>query len=247
MIMNSKLIFSLLLASSLLGGCARMLTPQGDDKYDCNRKENPNSPYCHSFKAIDQATRNPLPVTRYDAVTNMNTVDQYTGVAPSSGATPPPNGTEKQGDPSKFPGRGTPMFYSTIQQSNGSVSEYAQRLPRDGAPIREVAPIQRVWVKKHRDSSDRLIGTTVVYAELGSNHWAGFDAVPGSRVNGASTGKQVFPHITPTPGVISKLMPAPQQGAGQTKNEFQQPGVTQAENLEQHPASEQMGETSLPQ
>jgi hypothetical protein len=239
--MNTKVVFALLIASSFLGGCARMLTPQGDDKYDCNRKENPDSPYCHSFKAIDSATKAPLPVTRYDAMTNMSTVDQYTGVAPGKDSS-------KSTDPLSSPSRyHMPVFYSSVQQSNGAQAEYIQKQPRDGAPIREIAPIQRIWVKRHRDSSDRLIGTTVVYAELGENRWAGFDPVENGKRTSSSTNRQIVPHLPAAKESATTPKAAPAQPSGsRTGAKFQQPGSNQAEDLETHPASQEMGESSLP-
>lgn len=239
--MKTRFVFAILAASTLMGGCARMLTPQGDDKYDCNRKENPNSPYCHSFKAIDTATKAPLPETKYDSMTNMAVVDKLTGVAPTG------NSSSSEQSNSQSSGR-APVFYSSIQQSNGSDSGYAQKQPRDGMPIREAAPIQRVWVKKHRDSSDRLIGTTVVYAELGQNRWAGFDQPGQAGRADAVASKRVVPHVASNKPESTTNKPQPDSARSESEIKFQQPGsrAVPGENLEQRPASEQMGETELP-
>ena len=72
------------IASALasLGGCASMFNPIGDNKYDCNRKENPDSPYCHSFRSVERATSNDIPDSRYDQSMSIAEIDKLTGIAP---------------------------------------------------------------------------------------------------------------------------------------------------------------------
>ena len=55
-----------LLFALALTGCARVLTPIGEERYDCNRKEDPSSPYCHSFRGVEEGTAGPMPDSRFD-------------------------------------------------------------------------------------------------------------------------------------------------------------------------------------
>ena len=74
-------------ATFTLSACTSLLTPLGSDKYDCNRKENPASPYCHSFRSVADGTNTPMPDSRYDAAVRIADVDQLAGIAPPAGTT----------------------------------------------------------------------------------------------------------------------------------------------------------------
>lgn len=74
-----------------LEGCASMFTPIGENKYDCNRKENPDSPYCHSFRSVEKATSNDIPDSRYDQNMSIADIDQLTGIAPVNNKQPGAN------------------------------------------------------------------------------------------------------------------------------------------------------------
>lgn len=77
------LLRSVLALSALaLAGCASVLTPLGQEKFDCNRSENPSSRYCHSFAAVEKGTSGAIPPSRFDTALRMSEHDQLTGIAP---------------------------------------------------------------------------------------------------------------------------------------------------------------------
>ena len=174
----------LLLLPALLSGCASLFTPQGSEHFDCNRKENADSPYCHSFRGATDSTNTPLPKTRYDESVSMSEADRLQGIAPAA----------------------TGSNANTSAPSGGNAPDYLPGVGRapsmNGAPVREAPVIQRVWIKQHVDSNDMLVGDTVVYKEIIAPHWSGFPTTTTKNDDGTET----FPHFpaeTPDPGKLS--------------------------------------------
>ncbi len=166
-----------LLIPTLLSGCASLFTPQGSEHFDCNRKENADSPYCHSFRGATESTNATLPKTRYDESVSMSEADRLQGIAPTA----------------------------TTKTTSGNTSDYLPGVGRaeslNGAPVREAPVIQRVWIKQHVDSNDMLVGDTVVYKEIIAPHWSGFPIRTGKNDDSAEN----FPHFpaeTPDPGKL---------------------------------------------
>ena len=56
-----------LCAVPVLSGCPAAFNPIGSNSYDCNRKQDPSSIYCHSFKAVEASTNGELPPSRFDS------------------------------------------------------------------------------------------------------------------------------------------------------------------------------------
>jgi len=150
-----------------LTGCTAMFTPLGDENYDCNRKENPDSPYCHSFRSVEQGTNKPLPDSRYDDPISIADLDRRVGIAPSATAAKPQD----------VPSSATrPSASATVNDGRGSKPQPALGQPAEGAPVRTGPLVVRTWVKRHVDNDDRLVAATYVYKEVQPAHWTGFEA-----------------------------------------------------------------------
>ena len=179
-------------AAGLLSGCASVLTPLGDNHYDCNRKENPQSPYCHSFKAVEESTAGAIPRSRYDETLRLSDLDRLTGIAPSSAVASAP--TESQsGAPRRQRSPGAAgIGHGGAPMSSGSLPE--------GIPVRLGPVVQRVWVKRFVDANDLLVGETVIYKEIMPSRWSGFEAVDPLRVDAraASFPAGIYPHRPPS-------------------------------------------------
>lgn len=156
-----------------------MLTPIGSNTYDCNRKENPASPYCHSFKAVEASTEGEIPPSRFDREMSLRDHDRLIGIAPDS-ASPVEKST---GQPNQQAGN-----------RNGVATPLQSRATSlDGVPVRVGPVIQRVWIKRFATNNDALIGDTVVYKEIVPPHWSG--VAPVNVGSGKSTvDPGVYPH-----------------------------------------------------
>jgi len=233
--MINKLLIAISLGAllSLLGGCVNMLTPLGENKYDCNRKEDPDSKFCHSFRAVDQSTAGTLPESRYDTLINFNEYDRLTGIAPPAVADTPKFGGERS---------------STLPPEKGfsggqSGVSGAVRLPLphqvgdtsriDGLPVRIGPIVQRYWIKSFTTADDSLVQSTVVYKETVPTHWAGF---PVSSKQG-QPGRTNYPHKPQEPTRPSAVQQQDQSRAG---NGFIQP--TSQPNTQRNPATLPAGE-----
>ena len=62
-----------LIVLATVSGCS--FAPIGENRFDCNRKDNPNA-YCRSIKALERSTQGELPETRYEKQFNMQDYDR---------------------------------------------------------------------------------------------------------------------------------------------------------------------------
>lgn len=150
-------------------GCAQLLTPLGAENYDCNRKENPASPYCHSFRAVADGTNTPIPDSRYDAAVKLEDADRMNGIAPSAPAISDSNAQR-------------PQRFDELPEAQRRAA-LAPRppgplAPPDGSPVRVAPLVQRTWIKRHVEQGDRLVGSTYLYKEVTRGHWQGFAEAP---------------------------------------------------------------------
>ncbi len=182
---SASLIFRFVLMTCILasaGGCATLFNPVGENKYDCNRKENPDSPYCHSFRSVEQATSNDVPASRYDEKMSIAEIDKLTGIAPLN----------KQSGPSSSPlpaaydlhetlgltavqRVGVPVSLTTTTALTPNILSEQDTNPAlpAGTPVRIGPVVQRVWIKSFNDRNDMLTSDQVVYKEVVPTHWAG--------------------------------------------------------------------------
>lgn len=195
-----------------LGACTSALTPLGENSYDCNRKENPASPYCHSFRSVERGTTGPLPDSRYDQVMRLSDHDRLTGIAPdsqaSTGATPASAAQQ-------------PSQLSPQQAPATRAAKPVADAPE--VPVRVGPLVQRVWVKRHVDANDMLISETHLYKEIVPAHWSG--VVAGDRSSG--TAAAVYPH-RPAGGTEPPSPKPSRDGAAPPPTEFVQPGAPKA-------------------
>lgn len=164
---------SLLLCALTLQGCANWFTPVGENKFDCNRRQDPNSPYCKSFKAVEGSTNGSIPDSRFDEVYKLSDYDKLMGIAPVKKI-----GVKADGVPT------TPLLPHLANTANEKL---------EGRPVREAAVVQRVWIKRFVDENDQLIDGVVVYREVIGTRWTGFGETDASRMRGVAT----YPHKPP--------------------------------------------------
>lgn len=219
------------LLASLLAGCANWLLPVGESKYDCNRKENPSSPYCHSFKAVVESTNGTLPDSRYDQTVGIAELDRLAGI----------------GDTRAAAAISRPTAGVVLPATRGSEGKTDAL---EGRPVRKGPVVQRVWIKHFVDDDDSLVGDVKVYRELVPSHWDGFPAAG----NNAATTANGYPHIVKgatapmkqVPGAFPAVAAAgtAQVGTPTTNNEFSQPTSVTAESA---PAPADESRASMPQ
>jgi conjugal transfer pilus assembly protein TraV len=77
----------------VLTGCSSAFNPMGSNSYDCNRKQDPSSPFCHSFKAVEASTNGELPDSRFDTELKFSDYDKATDIAPTGNASGRSGGT----------------------------------------------------------------------------------------------------------------------------------------------------------
>ena len=237
-----------------LQGCTSILTPLGENHYDCNRKENPQSPYCHSFKSVEASTAGPIPRSRYDETLRISEIDQLTGIAPTAVGVGVSNGQSMSAV--------APSSTVSVVPAMAPAMSLAPLL--EGLPVRLGPVVQRVWVKRFVDTNDLLVGDTVIYKEIMGSRWSGFEAAdPMRQAPSRAAGGQssTYPHRAPTAsnGVIKALdgsspssaNPSPQirDAAGRpARPEFNQPGAKASEPAELAPVpATESGTTSMPQ
>lgn len=146
-------------------GCAQLLTPLGAENYDCNRKENPASPYCHSFRAVADGTNTPIPDSRYDEAVKLEDADRMNGIAPSSPAATDNNAQRPQR---------VDELPEAQRRAARAPRPQGPLAPPDGSPVRVAPLVQRTWIKRHVEQGDRLVGSTYLYKEVTRGHWQGF-------------------------------------------------------------------------
>lgn len=225
---NTKLlsIAFALCAVPLLSGCPAAFNPIGSNSYDCNRKQDPSSIYCHSFKAVEASTNGELPPSRFDSDLNFSQYDKATDIAPvrqrDAAASPIRSGS---GEPVTLGSGGAATQGSARSETLNAAA--VDGMP-DGMPVREGPVIQRTWIKHFVDGNDMLTSDTTVYKEIVRSRWSGFD---GGNPAGAARG--VYPHKpadskTPeaprpsqppqpdTPQRTDFIQPGPQASAGES-------------------------------
>lgn len=205
-----------------LSACTSLLTPLGSDKYDCNRKENPASPYCHSFRSVADGTNTPMPDSRYDAAVRIADVDQLAGIAPPAATTGSSDaGAHRERSAADIIAAGGPATARAPRQP-GTTS------PTDATPVRVAPLVQRTWVKRHVEQGDRLVGSTYLYKEVTRGHWEGFVETSSGSDSGAGP---VKPHFPPEdePSGIRAAAGAASKGAtalvSRVKSSLSQPGL----------------------
>lgn len=212
---------ALIATVALLQGCASAFNPVGESKFDCNRKQDPKSPFCRSFKSVEAATAADLPKSRFDQEFTLSENDRMTGIAPDEDKSTPPNQN----------------ISKTILPHQANYGK-----PIAGAPVREGPVIQRVWVKRFVDGDDLLTENTIVYKEIRGTRWAGFDA--------ASTGKsgqlRNYPHKTPAPTPATRLQSKDVEKPQDT-TDFKQPGDNLSWQEETATSPAASGDTTMPQ
>jgi conjugal transfer pilus assembly protein TraV len=212
-------------------GCSSVLTPLGENHYDCNRKENPDSLYCHSFRSVESATAGAIPDSRYDEQLNISEHDKLTGIAPTSA------GKAGQKDTSD-------SSLSSTHNDNAIVPHQLGGTHLDGLPVREGPVVQRVWIKRFVDSQDLLTSDTYVYKEVVPTHWSGFDV--NYQQQGSFSG--IYPHKPAAP-VAGKLLTAQKSNSdlkAPAHNDFIQPGPKQSESGETATAPAENGANTMP-
>ena len=218
----ARLLLAAGVATFTLSACTSLLTPLGSDKYDCNRKENPASPYCHSFRSVADGTNTPMPDSRYDAAVRIADVDQLAGIAPPAA---------KPGS-SDAPAR-RERSTADIIAAAGPATTRAPRQPgatggTDATPVRVAPLVQRTWVKRHVEQGDRLVGSTYLYKQISQGHWEGFVETSGGTDSG---GAPLKPHFPPDdePIGIRAAAGAASKGAtalvSRVKSSLSQPGL----------------------
>lgn len=153
----SAAIVAVLLAT-LLAGCS--FNPIGESTFDCNRKENP-SEYCRSFKALEKSTSGPLPESRFDKEFRMSDYDRATGIAP----------IEAKAQAASTGAVGAASLPLLPHQRTSAAGDTLE-----GMPLRKAPVVQRVWIKRFVDENDSLQDDMLVYREIRSGRWSGFDA-----------------------------------------------------------------------
>ena len=208
----------------MLAGCSSAFNPIGSNTYDCNRKQDPSSIYCHSFKAVESSTNEELPDSRFDAELKFSQYDKATEIAPVKSS----SGSAMKGGA----GESVSVGRGVIQAQLGG----ADVATADDTPVREGPVVQRTWIKHFVDSNDARVGDTVVYKEIVPTHWAGFDGGDPQSVE-----HNLYPHKptdTKIASTAARAAPAPSQ-----QSDFIQPGTGSA--MSESPSSSQA--MSMPQ
>jgi hypothetical protein len=205
-------------ATLTVSACTSMLTPLGAEYYDCNRKENPSSPYCHSFRSVANGTNAEIPDSRYDATVRIADVDRLAGIAPTASES-------NREAPLTAPAVGSSAGAQLPRAPQGAVVSLG--VQREGAPVRVAPLVQRTWVKRHVEQGDRLVGSTYLYTEVTRAHWEGY--AESSNAPGAAR-DVLRPHLPDddASGVRAAANTVNKTAtgiAGRVKSSLSQPGV----------------------
>lgn len=234
--MIAKRLFAALIGvviSVSLAGCVNMLTPIGENKYDCNRKEDPDSKFCHSFRAVDQSTAGALPESRYDTLINFNEYDRLTGIAPPAASSPPNSGGSAEVKAVQWKGLSGEQTSGNAPAKLPLPHQVGDTSRIEGLPVRIGPIVQRYWIKSFTTADDSLVQSTVVYKETVPTHWAGFP-VSNKLKQSSNTN---YPH---RPQENTKIAPVPSQDQSRAGNGFIQP--TTQQNTQKNPATPPAGE-----
>lgn len=199
-------------AAASLAGCASAFNPIGDSKYDCHRKQNPDSFYCRSFAGVEASTHGELPETRYSKPFSIRKQDELQNMAPTGTDAAEPM---RSVDGVRFVGNaGQPMSASA-----GSAPKSLA-----GQPVRMAPIVQRTWIKRHVTADDMLIENTVVYKERQPTRWAGFEHVAADT---AAASRVLYPHKPLQKKETSAAIGAPDSDPHASKDnvKFAQPGI----------------------
>lgn len=224
-IFHCRTLPAALVGVALLGGCSAAFNPIGSNTYDCNRKQDPTSIYCHSFRAVEASTNGELPDSRFDTELRFGDYDKATDIAPVGSGT----GERKGARVSGGAGEAVSIGRGALPGLGGP----AVPIP-DGTPVREGPVVQRTWIKHYVDSNDARIGDMVVYKEVAATHWAGFD---GSDPESAQ--RRMYPHKGDDVKVAQAVQPGSRgqaQGAA-AQSDFIQPGPAAAQAVADNPSS----------
>lgn len=208
-------IHSSLVVAAIAGlqGCASSLNPVGESKFDCNRKQDPSSPYCKSFKAVEASTNGIIPQSRFDKEFNMSDRDRLLKISPDD--EPASNAQSSQSSA------------AVVADKSLLPHQVRKNMPLDGLPVREGPLVQRVWIKRFVDGNDVLTENVTVYKEIKSTRWAGFQ----NSAQNIET-SQSYPHRA-SPSEVT--LPGP-SFKPQSNSEFKQPGVSQVNESATEPA-----------
>lgn len=192
-----------------LTGCSSAFNPIGSNTYDCNRKQDPSSIYCHSFKAVEASTNGELPDSRFDRELKFTQYDKATEIAPV--------GDGSQASLKSGSGEAVVTSAGGLPHLGGLASP-----PQDGMPVREGPVVQRTWIKHFVDANDMMTGDTTVYKEIVPTRWAGFDGG-----DPAGTQQGLYPHRS----VETKVSTAPKAEPDVSqRTDFIQPGSMTSAN-----------------
>lgn len=212
-----KINFILITATALsITGCASLFNPVGDNKFDCNRKQDPNSPYCRSFKAVEKGTEGPVPASRFDREFDLTEQDKLNKIAP-----------DKTSDKS----------IKTDPQQTRIVSLPHLKNDADHDPsiensaVRQAPIIQKIYINRWVDENDSLHEDTVVSREVIPTRWAGFPAIGvGAQSNTKLIGN--YPHVDEDAFVdksSQQVIKSPTKGTvniqSSSDSDYKQPGV----------------------
>ena len=142
-IQRASCLVLLLIAVLSLSACADMMAPQGVSKFDCNRKEDPSSEYCRSFRAVDEGTQGGIPPSYYDRPFSLEESYKLQGIAPSKDQL-------KKANKAEFTVASDGTIILPMQADSGSNAF------QDGAPIRTAPVLKRTWIKSYVDENDSL-------------------------------------------------------------------------------------------
>jgi hypothetical protein len=195
----------------MLSACSSAFNPIGSNTYDCNRKQDPSSIYCRSFRAVEASTNGELPDTRFDKELQFSVYDKATEIAPVT--------NDSQGQLKSGSGE-------VLTTGTASLPHLGQLQipPQEGAPVRVGPVVQRTWIKQFVDSNDSLIADTVVYREIVPTRWAGFNGGdPGSAQRG------LYPHrVSEAKAPVAARAAVETTGESSQQTHFIQPGAQAA-------------------
>ncbi|MGR9587091.1 TraV family lipoprotein [Pandoraea sputorum] len=197
--------------ATMLSACSSAFNPIGSNTYDCNRKQDPSSIYCRSFRAVEASTNGELPDTRFDKELQFSVYDKATEIAPVTNSS---QGQLKSGSG------------EVLTTGTGSLPHLGQLQtpPQDGAPVRVGPVVQRTWIKQFVDSNDSLIADTVVYREIVPTRWAGFNGG-----DPASAQRGLYPHrVSEAKTPVAQRATAEAASESSLQTNFIQPGAQAA-------------------
>jgi conjugal transfer pilus assembly protein TraV len=217
---------------ALVVGCSSLFNPVGQTKYECNRKEDPNSPHCHSFQAVETSTNGDLPKSRYGQQFDLGEYDKLTGIAPITPAPPAAASAASATEAGMSASSSAPQSTDKPKKRPLLPHEHTTE-PLKGQPVRVGPIIMRTLVSRYVDDGDRLHESSVVFREVSGNRWQGFAPTGTSSKTEFTPSKPLYPHI-PTPAAVaasgqSAATTPPNQKPSGNRNDFPQPGAAPTE------------------